>query len=171
VFRSRGEPWGSPTATLTVRHTRSAPAAHQVFFRDITRTLPFGALLHAMPCNAPMPRHRLDDIRCASFRTLLLPAGVEIPARAVYDQINRQHYALVHRQPTFSLALLVPCRNVGGHGEDHALTLELERLAPNVVCSTQKNGIKLKGKRMELLAQNQQFCLKLIGNTSKQTTN
>jgi hypothetical protein len=100
------------------------------------------------PCPAtPMPRRRLDVIRCASFRTLLLPAGVETAARAVYHPINRKHYALVHRQPTFSLTLRVPCRNVGGHGEEDALALELERLAPNVMCSTQKNGIKLKGKR------------------------
>jgi hypothetical protein len=63
----------------------------------------------------------------------------------------------VHRQPTFSLTLRVPCRNVGGHGEEDALALELERLAPNVMCSTQKNGIKLKGKGTELLAQNQQL--------------
>jgi hypothetical protein len=77
-----------------------------VFFRDMTRTSPlppFGALLHATPRDAPMPRHRLDVIRCASFRTLLLPAGVLTPAvtssPSLYNLASLR--VATHRSSTF----------------------------------------------------------------------
>jgi hypothetical protein len=59
------------------------------FLRDVTRT-PWPAPppprfdatpLHARSRDPPMTRHRLDAIRCASFRTLRLPASVATPAR------------------------------------------------------------------------------------------
>lgn len=64
-----------------------SPGSSPAFSRDVSQMSsspppplpPFGALRHAMSRDPPVVRQRLDVIRCASFRTLLLPASVETP--------------------------------------------------------------------------------------------
>ena len=97
--RAAGFTGSHADSTAQATSPRGSPGSSPAFLRDVTRTPPlFDACpLHAGPRDPPMTRHRLDAIRCASFRTLRLPASVATPARTSERAIRSFKLAIAHR--------------------------------------------------------------------------